>query len=1383
MPVSKNTYKGMNQDMSKTMHSPEFYYEGKDIRVVTEEGLSTGDVENERGNEFVFSIPTTVTLIGTSVPTGATIAIGALSILTPTGNVFNATPFTEPGSGTIQEFFAAFKTFITTDPNFIAIGLEAFLTIDGIILYSQTTDILSISDPLNRYDDFADSSRIIGEGKIRQDIFLFSTASPTYAAANRSYIWKFLYTQSETDVFTPSVSLVYGGPLGLSEEYPIGDEVEGRYESPDIQKIFWADGKHNVRFINTAADNQLLDPNSIESSPKIDAQEVSIDAVDGGGSLVSGLVQYAYQAANTQGGITSLSPLSIPVHLTESSESSTTNDYFGQPAGDDSGKSVSISISGISEEFTVVQFYRIHYKDRINTPTIDIVSQTELANGTASFTDTGSATLGGVTLAEFLSLINLNVIPQTIAVKDDRLFQGNLEEPSFDIDFDARAYRYNSSLTIQPANPDDINPYNANFNDAMPAVDKYIYKADGTTVGGQGTNVSYSIERVQARLDNDNYSGYNGTSTPQDSQRRLGVTNTGNVFLHPDNPYKDNYASPIISGDRRGYKRGEVYRFGLKFVAKTGNSSFVKWIGDIKMPTCSDTHHTVGHSYATSERANVGGDVLGNIIYPKFEVNLSTLSPAELELIDYVEIVRVERTENDKTILGQGVVANTVGFNDGTQTIPKVHPFTPSLDDIQDNYADLQCAGGASSNPSADIIEFISPEFLLTDKINFKDGDLLRYQTVMTDWTRNVGTFIGSATPTYTERRNEAQLFTGDNNQVIVSKGRYADLRIDETSATIQTEIEEFTPAIASKGLTNTLGAEAIENSVSFEVGEVVPVTLGIDARGNSKLLMKLAKPNITLPDLAWVGFVPDRGSVAQPNDDGYIIADYKRPRAAQYGGATVEARSINTYITTGERIAVTGGGTKTLHTFGGDTFIAYFDYLRLSPNDVPGSTKRYYQEVLFVPLETSINLELRHDRAFHNLAKNKNDNYIALQESLEFSQAQPVLGTTVDGEATDLYLYNETYDRENEVIPSFPEPLVANLSTVFDTRTRYSNIKIDSETFDSWTQFLTDNVDNVDNKYGPITKLLSFKDELMFIQETGFGQWQVNPRVQTTASDGQPIELGVGGVLHDYNYISTKFGTNQKFGIIPSEQNMYFLDPRTNKLIKTGQGSGSISDILGMYSYFRNNLNKELRDSDNPFIGAGITASYDRKLNEVLFTVKQTDNDYTIGFNELTNTFTEFYRYTPSIYVEHSQNIFSFAPNNRGMYVHHFGDRGVYYDQAPVESEVTIIINPEADMTKVFNNIELYSQVFDAAGNEIFDETVSAVRFYNDYQDSGKITLTNKVNLRRRMRKWRMNVFRDNKARMRNPYLFVTLYFQNNNNKRLVLHHLLTYFDIRPNN
>jgi len=73
--------------------------------------------------------------------------------------------------------------------------------------------------------------------------------------------------------------------------------------------------------------------------------------------------------------------------------------------------------------------------------------------------------------------------------------------------------------------------------------------------------------------------------------------------------------------------------------------------------------------------------------------------------------------------------------------------------------------------------------------------------------------------------------------------------------------------------------------------------------------------------------------------------------------------------------------------------------------------------------------------------------------------------------------------------------------------------------------------------------------------------------------------------------------------------------------------------------------------------------------------------------------------------------------------------------------------------------------------------DTLSTLRFYNEYQDTGTINLVVGSNVKRRMRRWRTVIPRDGKARLRNPYIFLDLTFSNSDNKRLVLHDIITHF------
>jgi hypothetical protein len=53
----KYTFGGANQDISKSKHPAEFYFEAGHIRIVTTDGQTSGNAVNEKGNELILEIP------------------------------------------------------------------------------------------------------------------------------------------------------------------------------------------------------------------------------------------------------------------------------------------------------------------------------------------------------------------------------------------------------------------------------------------------------------------------------------------------------------------------------------------------------------------------------------------------------------------------------------------------------------------------------------------------------------------------------------------------------------------------------------------------------------------------------------------------------------------------------------------------------------------------------------------------------------------------------------------------------------------------------------------------------------------------------------------------------------------------------------------------------------------------------------------------------------------------------------------------------------------------------------------------------------------------------------------------------------------------------
>ena len=51
------TYKGLNQDVTKSKHPFQFYYSANNIKIVATDTQSTGSIANEKGNELIMTLP------------------------------------------------------------------------------------------------------------------------------------------------------------------------------------------------------------------------------------------------------------------------------------------------------------------------------------------------------------------------------------------------------------------------------------------------------------------------------------------------------------------------------------------------------------------------------------------------------------------------------------------------------------------------------------------------------------------------------------------------------------------------------------------------------------------------------------------------------------------------------------------------------------------------------------------------------------------------------------------------------------------------------------------------------------------------------------------------------------------------------------------------------------------------------------------------------------------------------------------------------------------------------------------------------------------------------------------------------------------------------
>lgn len=1013
------------------------------------------------------------------------------------------------------------------------------------------------------------------------------------------------------------------GFLNFSTSYPIKGIY--RYEKEDVQKIYWTDGYHNIRYCNIADPN--LNSYNIESFEFIPSFSMSMPEVVDilGGNLKVGIYQYSYQLIKKSGGETLFAPPSKPLPLIKENVGSN-NVYFTSEGGnkdESSGKSVKVSIDLTNNYFDRIRVISIRYEDSTSVPFINIIGDFDITQDQTIVSVIDNGTYDGEIPAEEFSIVFKNLFScRDIETKDNMLFAANIKESDFDVDFDARAYRCNiygnyriygkhvendaysgqdtyiegtgrpqydsvwaeklvsngsviRTLKVSeiPLEYDCLNGSNTMDKDSLlnPSnvevcfLYQYGSSPYGNTylMGGEGVNISYTFGIKQVRIDSSNVIDlvYEFKNNFQSS-----FTNYGG------------YNSQKIAYSYVGYKRDEIYRFGIQFADKYGRWSTVKWIGDIRFPSVDLTNTNVGNTSFYTYDSNLDGslderdfktffkatsgysEVYMNVLYPKFKVRNI---PAEA--VAY-RIVRAYKTDNDKTIIASGVLATAV--KKSTEYVYYSH-YIPT------------CRSG-SDLTSSSVFSFISPDVTFIDKVSYSTGDFITAEGVAfgPDDVVNRDSYERPQYSVYDPKWNSSN-FSGN---VYVFK--YKDM--SPTGLFIKRNV-------TSSSRKFTVSTKIEDSDVTDIDGTNTYKHYGFDPRGltnfqglaGTRFVVRLDSP-ITLFSSTTYGQFP------------LIIADYHRNNYNSiYGGNTYNAIKRTEYIPCGNlfkegdsQFSRTSTFGSFAEVFGGDTYIGYFEYMYTLHNANVGTSTNRTVTLLLVPLESYVNVAYRNGKTY---IKDKSDPYaFAIQE---FAGAHNAGGGNTYVQENNLYSYNEvfstvpfaqkymSYDEDIELDRKYPYRIVA------------SDRKIDGEFSDSWTTFRYNVNYDVESEYGFISNIMATSNGLLFWQARGgFGIVSVNERSLIEDSSVGSLLLGSGGVLQRHFYISRIYGNSNLFGVVRAGNGIYWVDNNKNEILKTdGQSILSVSKHSKIHNYMCSVYDK---------IG-DVVAEHDIKNGEVLFCIK----------------------------------------------------------------------------------------------------------------------------------------------------------------------------------
>ena len=1364
---SKYTYRGTSQDTSKANHEPSKYFEAQHIRLLSTDTQATGALSNEKGNELVLTMP-------------------AVSIR----------------------------------------FLDKIITYNGVE-YPYTTSELrggAARTDQETERDF-DAFKIIGHTETRSGVILFTTEED----GDYDAIWEI------TDVLNDdySITLLYLRKLGFSVENPI--QAIFNYENQKIEKIYWVDGVNQIRFLNLrqSIDNgdaeELMDvpQSTINFVGNITLSNPEITGISNGGLHTAGMIQYTYNLYKLNGSQTSISPLTELVPLTNGSG------LGGGELNEVVGAIPRIEAADLDEDYTHIKLYAIKYTSLDQSPSVSIIVDQEVSNSRIlTYFDDGRI-IEQISLEELLFLGSDPLIPRHIESKDNRLFMANIDENAFDVDLDCRAYGFElnsdkaviindpaitegSSLPIPGATPDlGGNPsyidtdftvdtkhdcLNANY-------DYYTYQKNSSTYGATGKHIeiSFTPEEELTDLESKTYKFFKDNEI-----YRVGIQ-FYNILGQVSFP------KWITDFKAKDFNLETTYTF-RNTLRVSLTSAFYSWIEDDDNFEDLDRDKPVGDSIIRAKRELIDRTV----------IHQGAVAPMMFQ-VKGLEAQDVENFYNSQDIVDYSEVPTNVKIPSWTwRTFEET--FSNPLGTLPLHINEMAEWGWLVGNPDEDnlssgeiwsnkprgaklsqtfqynqMMQLYSPEIIFGNNES-REGLKLKVRGVTAieegytqgsevDISTGLEKFGGTARyykdslvdylleidNTYSSMFNAGVHQTynawicpsGSNNTVNVWQfyKKYSNFR--RVINDIEYDVYG-TPEIAIKGgpkrsyngnakynYQNTLDNFISDGIYESDDGASIA---SLNSEGARCLTLMLGEEDTETEDrpslndiFSGAGFNAFKGYENSVVITELVIPNINIYVGNIYGGFSYEAKKRNVYSQIGEYQPISTGTVYIKSP--GDTFVQDFFFQRLSKTNTGAALNNQvmqFTEIISYPIETTVDLKNRHDLSLFSW------------------------DSSFQAEYENFHLYNKVYSQTSNIILNAGEGSLFKAVDEFDTRVYTSKLKAPGEVIDNWTDLLINESLDLDGKYGPINSLINFNDELYTFQDEAIAKLSINPNILIQGSDAISIELGTGGIFHDYNYVDTNSGSINKWGVISTSKGIYYYDALNRSIGKIPNQKGvSLTDEKGLHTFFNNNYDYDTVKEDNPVLLQGPSFGYDAYNKDLYFTLHQGDQSFTRIYSEAIGEFIDLKTYLPTRVINKGDKTILVPADNTTLYEQYKGNYNIYFgEQAP--SFVILMLNPESDYDCVFDTIEFKSELY-LDDIDQPDKTLTHIQAYNEYQDSGKVSLIvgRDKNLRRKFREWRADIPRDGRNRIRNPWIFLKLELDNVSNSKLVLHDIIVNYTI----
>ena len=1107
------------------------------------------------------------------------------------------------------------------------------------------------------------TSYVIGDVTVGRDLYVWITDNfgGTPTVGSNDAVYKLTITKTTVEVL-----LITQGSWKLSTLFPI--QAVGIDETVTLRKLYWVDSFNQARYLHikkTSAAPYFKVNTEIDFVRPNPLPGTIIATPYGSLGFKDAKVRYAYTTYDVNETESRLSPLSEAVNI-----------------GPDIG-SAQIQLQVPTSAYQNYRVYRIMWETYLDAPTYALIKEGSIpATGEVVFVDNGTLFITGISNDEFVDLGSDYIIPGSITAKKQRLFLGNYKKGAYIITSDLRAFQHTDAGAVDLIDQGVPTNYPNGWQTPIPRGQDAIngnlatnlYQGDGVTLGAEGDITKLWLNEVD----------------------------------------------PDVAPEQPIFRSGEIYRIGIVGQDTFGRDSHAYWVCDIKIPAMTSNagalrHHSLGgilkiqpegmasYRFVYVKRDQEDKTVLSQgVVQPlmDFYVGPDTVTGDFQGTFPFPNMKEVNAKGKDLLVGGVVPLADNRYFDirlpycsKADIQPPQGSPISPGPNQNigRDFYSSITDLGVHENNKAA----IYTPDTLLyRHNIPGSHVKKIGVQEITQSASR-----IGWWDPSETFAEEQPYNFITFNmrNWLNHPGGSWGPPQDMFGGDTVDTETDHYSMEMVSRssslfypaddqdthdieyakyigiGATDTLGDTALSNTANIthfaKNGSVMNWQAEcLDFYGINVQSAGVDDPLWTtdgVSDMPYSGFIPAGWADGNLEKRGFPIVDVLQVVPSQYGGQTLDAKSLNFYIDCSRGTSSFGSGIQI--PFHGDTYVGQYAIPKLTgaTNFGHGRSAAVY-DYDYVYLEAEIAI-FAANKAVQDIPKN-----------LQFGQNTAKF-VEVKNLVSNIDVFSQPWNQSLYGAINFNTTIVDQ----FTTRITPSTVKIAGETVDSWTQINTDTYLDLESMFGPIINLSRVGDSVIAFQHKAIAGISILPDTQTTTKTGT-INLGKGTVLDDYKYITIENGTENFQCIEVVGDDVYFIDT-INRILMSIK-NGEISPIKGFNSTVLESSNDGLakylvNDDSGGFV------SYNEDLKQVMF--KFSPDFPVLNYNPLTKEFVNCRTYDGYYFITNNNNSLSADKATSKLWLHDRGTPGMYYGAAK-KASITMLVEPIPGMDKVFDAITL---------------------------------------------------------------------------------------------